>query len=93
MSTDLEVGTGARTEKEIQEWVTDRLARELSIDPATINIKTPFTRYGVDSIAAVNLVSDLEQWLGTDLSPTLPYEYSTVEALSRHLVSGANDGN
>lgn len=80
---------GSSRELEIQVWLVNRLARELEISPGEINVKVPFNRYGLDSMAAVHLVSSLEEWMGCELSPTLPYEYPTVEALARHLSDGA----
>ena len=80
-----DLGGNSRREAEIQAWLVDRLAQALKIDPAIINIKVQFDQYGVDSLAAVNLVGELEEWLGRELSPTLPYEYPTAESLARHL--------
>lgn len=72
-------------EQEIQAWLVNRIARELEISPHEIDVKVPFNRYGLDSLAAVHLVSSLEEWMGSELSPTLPYDYPTVESLARHL--------
>lgn len=69
----------------IQTWLVTHLAEKLEIAPESINVKYPFDRYGLDSFAAVNLVGELEEWLACELSPTLPYEYPTVEGLTRYL--------
>ncbi len=74
-------------EKEIQTWLVNSLAAELEINPNEIDIKSSFNRYGLDSLAAVNLVSQLEEWLKIDLPPTLPYEYPTIELLAEFLSS------
>lgn len=79
---------GLPREQEIQVWLVNRLAGELEISPQEIDVKVPFNRYGLDSLAAVHLVSSLEEWIGSELSPTLPYDYPTVESLARHLSSG-----
>ena len=81
--------TDSLKEKEIQLWLVKRLARELEISPQEIDIKAPFNRYGLDSLAAVHLVSDLEEWMGFEMSPTLPYDYPTVESLAGYLSSAA----
>lgn len=69
----------------IQTWLVTHLAEKLEIAPENIDAKDPFDRYGLDSFAAVNLVGELEDWLDCELSPTLPYEYPTVESLTRYL--------
>ncbi len=83
--TETEPRTESTDEKQIELWIINRVARELAISPAEIDAKAPFSRYGLDSLAAVQVVSDLEGYLGVDLSPSLPYEYPTAEELAAHL--------
>ncbi|NEP61535.1 MAG: AMP-binding protein, partial [Symploca sp. SIO2G7] len=71
----------------IQTWLIDRIAEQLGINPSEIDIREPFARYGLDSVAAVRLSGELEEWLGRKLAPTLVYDYPTIEALARHLSS------
>jgi acyl carrier protein len=82
----------APSEAAIQAWLVARLSEELGVVPQDIEIDAPFSTYGLDSVAAVNLVSQLEAWLGQELSPTLPYEHTNVRSLARHL-SAAPDVN
>jgi len=72
-------------QKEYERWLIAHLAREAGIKPEEIDTKVPFSRYGLDSVAALTLVGDLERELRLELSPTLPYEYPTPEALAQHL--------
>src|SRR5438132_9896728 len=39
----------------------------------------------MDSLQAVSLAADLEDWLGQSLPPTLAYDYPTIEALAQYL--------
>ena len=80
-------------EKEIRDWIVSRVARELAVDAAEIEVDAPFSRYGLDSVAAVHLVSDLEEWLKVELYPTLPYEYPTAQSMARYLTSVAGPAN
>jgi acyl carrier protein len=70
---------------EIQDWIVAYLANLLEIEPEEVDVTIPFDRYGLDSSAAVGLTGDLEDWLGTEIDPTLLYDYPTVEALVQHL--------
>jgi acyl carrier protein len=72
--------------QEIEAWLASKLAEFLDMDPGEIDVSAPFDRYGLDSYAAVGLISALEEWLGRELSPTLPYEYVTIESLAQHLI-------
>jgi len=69
----------------IQAWLVSRLARELRVEPHEIDSRDPFSYYGLDSRTAVTLSGELEDWLGRRLSPTLLWDYPTIEALARYL--------
>jgi acyl carrier protein len=69
----------------VQNWLIKQLAEQLRLDPTTIKITEPFTRYGLDSIDAVTLVGDLEDWLDLDLPDTLFWDHSTVEKSAQYL--------
>src|SRR5437660_788470 len=71
--------------KEIQHWLVTRLAELLEIEPSAINITEPSKNYGLNSVAAVGLSGDLEDWLGCTLSPTIIYTYPTIEQLAKYL--------
>ncbi|MBD2448800.1 acyl carrier protein [Nostoc sp. FACHB-152] len=80
-STTLQIPTS----QEIQEWIIAYLADLLEIEPEEVDVTIPFDRYGLDSSAAVGMTGDLEDWLKTEIDPTLLYDYPTVEALVQHL--------
>lgn len=71
----------------IQDWLIGNIAESLKIDPAEIDIREPFASYGLSSTAAVGLTGDMEDWLGLRLSPTLVWDYPTIEELAQHLAS------
>ena len=70
----------------IQSWLVEQIADVLSLDPTTIDVKQPLTRYGLDSIDAVTLVGDLEDWLDLELPSTLLWDYPSIEKASAYMV-------
>jgi acyl transferase domain-containing protein/acyl carrier protein len=70
---------------ELREWLTARLAEVLALSPAEIDPSEAFSGYGLTSSDVVGVSGDLEEWLGVRLSPTLLYDYPSIEALSQHL--------
>ncbi|WP_050433175.1 type I polyketide synthase [Chondromyces crocatus] len=66
-----------------------RLSELRGLDVSAIDVRVPFSRYGLESIGAAKLVDDLSAALGRRLSPTLTWEHPSIEALARHL-SGAS---
>ncbi len=51
----------------INDWLVSQLAARLRIEATQIDIKEPITRYGVDSLQAVELSHDIETSLGVVL--------------------------
>jgi acyl transferase domain-containing protein/acyl carrier protein len=64
----------------------------LSRPPESIPVDEPLERCGLSSRDAVALSGDLEEWLGTDVSPTLAWEYPTIEKIAAHLASASDEG-
>ncbi|CQD09704.1 Beta-ketoacyl synthase [Mycobacterium europaeum] len=80
-----------RTGAEIADWFVSQLSGELGVPATDIDPSRPFAYYGLDSVHAIRLTAALESWLGRELSPTLPYEYPTIDLLSRHLADEGAD--
>ncbi|AJX85283.1 hypothetical protein BG97_3954 [Burkholderia pseudomallei 7894] len=74
----------ARSHTDIVDWMTGYLAR-LPADGGPIDVNRQFIEYGLDSADAMKMVGDLEDYLGFELSPSLPYQYPTIDALARAL--------
>jgi len=69
----------------IAAWLISKITDHLKISNNEIDIREPFSVYGLDSISIVNLSGQLENWLGCQVSPTVFYDYPTIEALAQHL--------
>ncbi|MFL7868534.1 MAG: AMP-binding protein, partial [Anaerolineales bacterium] len=77
-------GLGVRANT-IQSWLVTRIASVLEMDSASIDPRQPFTYYGLGSVQAVSLTGELEDFLERKLSPTLAWDYPTIELLANHL--------
>jgi acyl carrier protein len=78
---------GLPTVEEIRQWMMNYVAGLLEIQETEVKTDVPFDHYGLDSLAAVGMTGDLEEWLGEKLDPTLLYDYPTIDAFSSHLVN------
>lgn len=70
----------------IQNWLVTQLAEQLSLEADTIKISEPLTRYGLDSIDAVTLVGDLEDWLDLELPDTLFWDHPSIAQACQFLI-------
>lgn len=80
----------ALDERALAEWIRQQLARRLGLMPQTIDLHKPFADYGLDSVAAVDLVQTLADWLRqsgyqSGLVMTDLWDFPTIAALTTHL--------
>ncbi|MEW6028989.1 MAG: amino acid adenylation domain-containing protein [Chloroflexota bacterium] len=71
----------------VQSFLLTRIAAVLEMDASAIDPRQPFTYYGLGSVQAVSLTGDLEVFLNRKLSPTLAWDYPTIESLANFLAS------
>lgn len=74
------------TSEVIEDWLITRIAALLQTPVDDIDPQEPFDRYGLDSAEAIGLTGELEDWLKRPISPTLLYDYPTIELLATYLV-------
>ena len=82
----------SRSADAIEQWILARLGERLNVMPSRLDPRDPFVTFGLDSLSAVRLSGQLEEWLGRTLSPTLVFEHPTPQALARFLNAGRPDG-
>lgn len=70
---------------EIEIWLRRYIADLTGVAPDAVKIDASFDRLGLDSASAVALVGDMEDWLGIEIDPTLPYDHPTIRQLSNVL--------
>ena len=87
-------------ERKLQAWFIDYLSSHLGVDASQIASDQPLASFGLDSLAAVRLTADLQDWLVEErpdasistISPTLAYDYPTIDKIVRYLVQEALPG-
>lgn len=88
MMSERAAGPGAAAiEREIAGWMRGYLAELLEIPLEEIDDDTSFDRYGLDSLASVGMIGDLEEWLGVELDPVLASDHPSIRALARALAA------
>ena len=84
--TDSQV-TGPRSEQELQQWMVTKVSELLETDAPEIDVQTPLTRYGVDSVKMVELAADLESYLGRKIDDDLLQDHPDIQSLAKHLAT------
>ena len=89
-ANDYEVGPTTRsavTLATVQGWLVGCLADYAGLASHEIDIRNPCTMYGIDSIAGVTLVGDLEMWLNVRLPPTLLWQHASIAAVCQYVMT------
>ncbi len=71
--------------REIATWLANRLGELMAVSPQGLSYQEPMASFGLDSLKVVRLSAELEDLLGLKLSPTLVYDYPTIDSLSSYL--------
>ncbi len=74
-----------KTLEEIEVWLIAHISKGLGIDAQRIDVNLSLARYGLDSIVAIELTADLEDWLERPIPETLLWDEPTIRAIALHL--------
>lgn len=85
--------SGIVTEAEIRDWCIAYLTRTIDDPAITVGPEVNFAELGLDSASSAYFIVELEEWLGTELTPELVFEYPTIAALARFIAEQGAAGN
>jgi phthiocerol/phenolphthiocerol synthesis type-I polyketide synthase A len=71
--------------RELEAGLRTILARELQMPEADLPVDLPFAELGLNSVMAMSVRRDTEQFIGIELSATMLFNYPTIVALAEHL--------
>ncbi|MDQ1829198.1 acyl carrier protein [Massilia scottii] len=74
------------TEASLKTWLAERVAEYVRLTPDQIRSDTPLADYGLDSVYALTLNADIEDYLGLTLDNALMWDHPTIDALSKVLI-------
>ncbi|MBW4667893.1 MAG: SDR family NAD(P)-dependent oxidoreductase [Cyanomargarita calcarea GSE-NOS-MK-12-04C] len=75
----------SHSQEAIEAWLISKIVEQLQITINELDIRQPLAQYGLSSLVAVGIAGELQEWLGYQLSPTLLYDYPTIQSLARYL--------
>lgn len=72
---------------ELTEWILAWISRHNHQARATLSANRPFIEYGLDSIAIIHFVHDLNEYTGLVVDPGLVWEYQSPDKLAEYINS------
>ena len=83
------VAREALSEGEIREWMIEKIAEVTGLPVEQVDPRTPFADFGLDSRTAVSMAGELERLLDRELSPTLIWDFPTIDEVAHQLYSAS----
>ena len=74
-----------RSEAGIRDWMVQRLAKAINVEPAAVVTSKRFDEYGLDSRLAIAVSGELEKIVERRLSPALLFEFPTIDQVAHAL--------
>ena len=81
----------SRAADEITDWLAERIGALTGVPAGEVDPDAPLARHGLDSVAAITLIADLEKWLGYRFRDNPLDRYPTIAELSQFLAAEAAD--
>jgi amino acid adenylation domain-containing protein len=81
-----------REAAEVEDLLAARIAEKLGVPRADVDVDTPIARFGLDSLAAIELTHELETGLGVRLPMASLLQDFSVAQLAARLASDPEDG-
>lgn len=77
----------------VRDWIVQWLVVRAGVEPDQIDTGRAFGDYGFDSMMAIELIGDLEDSCGTELTPMLAWEHPTIDSMARLVASRYCEGD
>ena len=74
-------------ELELCELLRRQIASATNLQPEQIALDQPLIHFGLDSVAAVQIITDVERHVGIELPPTLLFEQPDLRCLARAIAN------
>lgn len=72
-----------KTFTEISEWIAVHISKHAGINSSEVAIDADITHFRLDSLILVNITTELEEYVGMELSPSIFWEMRTIAATSQ----------
>jgi len=79
--------------EDVKNWLTTRIATLLKYDESEISATENFSSFGIDSVSAIAIINDLSVYVDKTLSPTMIWNYPSIEKLAIELEAMLNSTN
>lgn len=83
------ITAGAPDPRPVIAWMTAWIARHAGLAEAEVDPAEPFASYAIDSVAATQMIAEIEAWLGRPVAATLVWDHPSISRAAEHLCGDA----
>jgi len=69
------------TNADLQDWLRQKLAVEIGVEPGLIDLNAPFAGHKLDSLTMISISYELEEYTGLVIDPAVFFEFDTPNKL------------
>jgi acyl carrier protein len=91
-ATEIEHTATGHSAELLHAWVTGRIAHYLEIPAGSISGDVPLAEYGLDSVNALTVASEIEDHLSLSLDASVMWDYPAVDDLVVFLMQEMSAG-
>ncbi|MEU2794628.1 acyl carrier protein [Streptomyces sp. NPDC007100] len=78
--------TEPHTHESLSAWLSQQIALYVKRPATEISATVPLVEYGLDSVSALSVAAELEDYLGIAVDGTVMWDNPTIDALSAALI-------
>lgn len=71
----------------IEAWMTEWLIVRAGVHPSDVDLEKSFAEYGLDSMTAVEMSGEIEDWSGIELTPVVAVTHPNVARIAAFIVN------
>ncbi|MDU0293219.1 acyl carrier protein [Saccharothrix longispora] len=68
------------TAPDLRAWLVERVAEYANVPAERVSTDVDLTEYGLDSISALTMCTDIEDAFGVSVEPTALWDHTTIDA-------------
>ncbi|MFK8103142.1 MAG: aminotransferase class III-fold pyridoxal phosphate-dependent enzyme, partial [Saprospiraceae bacterium] len=79
--------------KTTKNWLSQKVGALLSLAASELDPSEPLSYFGMNSIKLTRLAGEIEEWLNVDFSPTVFYDYTSINAIAKYICEELSEAN
>ena len=81
------------TAPDLRAWLVERVAEYVGLPEDRVRTDVDLTEYGLDSISALTVCTDIEDAFGVSVEPTALWDHTTIDAFGAFVLDRLSEAS